>query len=296
MTQSMTGFGSAEGVCHGVRVSWQFKSVNHRFLDLSLRLPEGYGELEILCAKRLKSLFSRGRIEGTLSLKSQWEGGEELILNLPLLGAVRQLETTLLKGSEDRVGLSVAEILSWPGMTQQQSLPGIDESEEGKGFLEAVLGILEQAAHSLKTMREIEGRELASVVDGLTTELALLVDQVAENLPRVQESLEKRLQDRLSELAATTIDQERLAQEKIYFMNRLDLSEELDRLRIHLREISQVVAYAEPIGRRLDFLCQELNREANTLCSKAQDGEISRIGIDMKVLVEKLREQVQNLE
>jgi uncharacterized protein (TIGR00255 family) len=293
----MTGFGSASSSSHGFSVGWQLKSVNHRFLDLAFRLPDGYGEMEILAVKRLKSIFNRGRIECTLTIKSQPGQVAELKLNSALLQSVISLEEKVVaEASGDRSPLTMAALLSWSGMVSEQARPQMYDSDGEKPFSKMVLELLAEAAGCLEEMRRGEGRELGSVISGLLAELSLLVDRVEKSLPRVKVALVKRLEERLSELSASDIDAERLAQEQVYFINRLDVSEELDRLKIHLNEISAVLGYDEPIGRRLDFLCQELNREANTLCSKAQDGEITKIGIDMKVLVEKLREQVQNLE
>ncbi|MBF0444783.1 MAG: YicC family protein [Magnetococcales bacterium] len=297
MLQSMTGFGSDVAVTHGFNLSWQLKSVNHRFLDLAFRLPEGYGELEILATKQLKTIFNRGRIECTLSLRDQPEGQRELQLDSQLLNSLLYLEGEInSQAVKDRVPLSVANIISWPGMLQKQSRPQIDDLDGGKSFSHAVLESLDRAAASLTQMRLGEGRGLEEVIRGLLAQLTTLVDKVVANLPRVRKSLEERLNKRLLELVDSDIDEGRLAQEQLYFINRLDVSEELDRLKIHLNEIVAVLDHDEPVGRRLDFLCQELNREANTLCSKAQDGEITQIGIDMKVIVEKFREQVQNLE
>jgi uncharacterized protein (TIGR00255 family) len=297
MLHSMTGFGSSSRPSHGFSVTWQLKSVNHRFLDLAFRLPDGYGELEILAAKRLKAIFSRGRIECTLSLKSQPGSGSELKLDSQLLKSLLSLEAEIVSSApEDRANLSVANIITWSGMIREQSRPQINDLEADKPFSVVALDILHEAANSLADMRQSEGEALELVIRSLLEELTLLVERVVTNLPRVVQALEKRLDDRLKELTATVIDDGRLAQERLYFINRLDISEELDRLKIHLNELSTVLSLTEPVGRRLDFLCQELSREANTLCSKAQDGEITKIGVDMKVAVEKLREQVQNLE
>jgi uncharacterized protein (TIGR00255 family) len=297
MLQSMTGFGSDVAVTHGFSLSWQLKSVNHRYLDLAFRLPDGYGELEILATKQLKKFFNRGRIECTLSLRDQPGVEKALQLDTQLLNSLLSLEADInSQATGERTQLAVANIVSWPGMVQKQARPQVNDLDGGKSFSHAALESLERAANSLTVMRKGEGRGLEEVLRDLLDQLTALVERVVENLPRVQKNLEERLKNRLLELKDTAIDEGRLAQEQLYFMNRLDVSEELDRLKIHLNEIVAVLAHSEPIGRRLDFLCQELNREANTLCSKAQDGEITQIGIDMKVIVEKLREQVQNLE
>ncbi len=297
MPNSLTGFGSASATSHGFGLIWQLKSVNHRFLDLAFRLPDGYGALEIQAVKRLKSMFSRGRIECTLTIKSQSGAGGGLQLDADLLRSLIAVEEELIRSAPGaRTPLSMASLLSWSGMVRERSRPEMDDSDTGREFADKVLELLEEAAANLAGMRRSEGNELDGVVRRLLAELNQLVQRVEDNLPNVQEALKKRLADRLKELSETEIDPGRLAQEQVYLLNRMDISEEMERLKIHLNEISTVLGYDEPIGRRLDFLCQELNREANTLCSKAQDGEISKIGVDMKVLVEKLREQVQNLE
>ncbi|MBF0383367.1 MAG: YicC family protein [Magnetococcales bacterium] len=297
MLQSMTGFGSDVAVSHGFNLSWQLKSVNHRFLDLAFRLPEGYGELEILATKKLKTIFKRGRIECTLSLTSQPDAQKELQIDSQMLNSLLCLEEEINSQAQgERAILSVANIISWPGMVAKQVRPQVDDLDGGKSFSQAAIESLESAAACLTEMRQGEGRGLEEVVRSLLEQLNSLVGRVEKSLPRVQSAQEERLKGKLLELTDTAIDEARLAQEQIYYLNKLDVSEELDRLKIHLNEIVAVLDHDEPIGRRLDFLCQELNREANTLCSKAQDGEITQIGIDMKVVVEKLREQVQNLE
>ena len=298
MLQGMTGFGSASCLSHGFSVCWQLKSVNHRFLDLAFRLPDGYGEFEISAARRLKAIFSRGRIECCLTIKQDQEEGVELKINSGLLHSLLELEKSVVAlHPGDPAPLAMAALLSWPGMVvQEHSLQLLTNGREGEIFSQEILALLDEAAGRLQSTRQAEGVELHGVIRVLLTDLNLLVARVVEHLPRVEEAIAKRLHDRLVELSAVDIDQERMAQEQVYFMNRVDVAEELDRLQIHLKEVTKVLDYEEPVGRRLDFICQELNREANTICSKSQDGEISRIGIDMKVIVEKMREQVQNIE
>jgi len=177
---------------------------------------------------------------------------------------------------------------------QQNSLQNLDDSNTP--FFQALLTTLEKTAHLLNVVRAREGQELGKIIDRFLTKFLDLLDHINARLPQVHEKLEQRLQERIAKISAAPVDNERLVQELALLLNRMDVTEEMDRINIHLREMAATLAKDESVGRRLDFLCQELNREANTLCAKAQDGEISKMGVEMKVIVEKLREQVQNLE
>lgn len=293
---SMTGFGTAACTSHGFTLEWQLKSVNHRFLDLSLRMPEGCGALEIQATKRLKAHFQRGRLEATLSVQSHQTEGATMALNEPLLREVLALEGVLLARSDgERAPLSIGTLLSWPGIVKgEESVGGGDRADPS--FQEVALTLLDEAAEKLAQMRQTEGESLGQFVREQLDGLGRLATDVAQQIPRIQHTMEERLRSRLQVLTDTIVDESRLAQEQIYLLNRLDVSEELDRLRIHLGEIDRVLNQDHPVGRRLDFLCQELNREANTLCSKSQDGELTLLGVELKVGIEKLREQIQNLE
>ncbi|MBF0371525.1 MAG: YicC family protein [Magnetococcales bacterium] len=298
MPRSMTGFARAERVFGDCRIAWQIKSVNHRYLDLAIRTPEAFGEMESLAAKRLKSLFFRGRLECTLTISACGGQKRALTLDEGMLKALLSIEKRLISeaGKNHKQNtLTLDRLISWPGMVREAPLPKLNEIEWG--YLEReVLLTLEEAAHKVGVVREGEGEELVELIGGFLDQCQELLQQVAQRLPLVQKGMEERLRGRVAEMSDLPVDENRLLQEVAFFLNRMEISEEVDRLGIHLTEIRSMLGEKEAVGRRLDFLCQELNREANTLCSKSQDGELSRLGVELKSEVEKIREQVQNLE
>ena len=298
MPRSMTGFARCEESHGGFQIIWRLKSVNHRYLDLSFRLPEGCEALEIQAANHLKRQIARGHLDCILVLRP--EGGEarELELNKALLNTITDLEEQTRRmgvGRHERAGLTLHNLLSWPGVVQRRAhFDGLDDGNSP--LFQAILAVLQRTAQSLVTARSREGAELAALVHGFLDALRALLEEVAARLPEVRERSGERLRERLRELTDAPVEEGRLAQELALLLSRMDVTEEVDRLGIHLQEMAASLTREEPVGRRLDFLCQEMGREINTLCSKSQDGELSRAGVEMKVVLEKLREQIQNLE
>ncbi|MBF0127885.1 MAG: YicC family protein [Magnetococcales bacterium] len=296
MPRSMTGFAQREGFFGDFRIAWRIKSLNHRFLDLAVRLPEGCGGLEQALNRRLKERFSRGHLECVLSVQAGSTPGRSLELDEGVLVGLLALERQVMmrfggESREERLGMD--RLLSWPGVVRERRLDV--ELVEGAGR-EAVFGLLDATMAELDRVREVEGRELAGVMRRLLEQLRMRLDEVARELPRIRETLAGRLRERVLEYTGALAQDERLAQELAFLLNRQDIVEETDRMTMHVREMVATLEDDGGAGKRLDFLCQELHREANTLCSKAQDGLLSRLGVDIKVLVEQLREQAQNLE
>ncbi|MBF0192568.1 MAG: YicC family protein [Magnetococcales bacterium] len=296
MPRSMTGFASGEGVLGEMRLVWRVKSVNHRFLDVAMRLPEGCDALELLAARRLKERFVRGHLECALSAGAEAPASRKLEVDEALLAAVMALEQRV-RVHPDGVGrapMGMDRLLGWPGMVRERRSGEILETEAGH---EAVLALLDQTCDTLDRARAEEGRALVVVMKRLLEELAARVVEAVSAIPRVRHALETRLRERVAGFmgSGSGMD-EGLARELAYLFNRIDIAEEADRLGVHIREMGALLDGEEPVGLRLDFLCQELNREANTLCSKAQDRELSRLGVEIKVMVEQLREQARNLE
>ncbi|MBF0110965.1 MAG: YicC family protein [Magnetococcales bacterium] len=295
MPWSMTGFGQAEAIVDDVRIVWRLKSVNHRFLDLSLRLPEGMEGVETAAAAVLKGYFRRGHIDGYLSFGIETRGNNTLELNEGLLLEVLALEKRLAGVLGERREMELGTLMTWPGLVQERRVDVASRARE-EGFAGGVLTVLDQAARGLKEVREREGQRTGALLLQLMHELQGYAMEVRQRLPEVRLQVQERLRGRLEDWLATRVDEGRFMQELALQYNRMDQSEELDRLAMHCDAMIKVIGEAEPMGRRLDFLCQELGREANTLCSKSQDGQLSRLGVEMKVTIEKLREQVQNLE
>ncbi|NGZ05869.1 MAG: YicC family protein [Magnetococcales bacterium] len=296
MARGMTGFAKGERVIAGWRVRWRIKSVNHRHLDLSVRLPDGFSELELLVVRLLQQRFARGHLECTLSLDAEGGGARRLQLDRALLAAVQALEREVLAGEEGvvRTPFTMDRLMAWPGMVHERV---VGDELSGDAGCNALLEFLDEVCGQLAAARQAEGLALVAVIERILMDLRGCLDQVEAQIPRVRTALEQRVQERVATYIGKPPEMdEGLARELAYLFTRQDIAEELDRLRVHVREMGSLLMHESPIGLRLDFLCQELNREANTLCSKAQDGPLARLGVEIKVYVEQLREQARNLE
>jgi len=288
MIASMTGFarGETDG-SWGVLVC-ELRSVNHRFLEGSFRMPDELrsteGELRQILMRELK----RGKVDCTITYRSAQAVANGLDIDSValerVLSRVRELATLL----PERHTVNLLDVLRWPGVVR-------DNSSGGDELPAAAQQVFIATLKELSATRRREGERLRDLLEQRCAILETLVAQVRARLPEVQVRVRARLNDRLAELKAQ-VDQDRLEQELAMLLQRLDVDEELDRLTGHIEEIRRVIGGNEPAGRRLDFLMQELNREANTLSSKSQDLETTRAAVDMKVAIEQMREQVQNVE
>jgi uncharacterized protein (TIGR00255 family) len=288
MIASMTGFARRE-----ISGSWgalvcELRSVNHRFLESGFRLPDELRASEGEFRQRLARDLKRGKVDCSITFRRP-QGAETALEVDPaalerLLGSVRDISRTL-PGNHT---VNVLDVLRWPGVLRDEK----NDSEELLGAAQALFG---STVEDLAAARAREGQRLRELLEQRCGGLETLVANVRARLPEVHTRVRARLDERLAELKAN-VDQERLEQELAILLQRLDVDEELDRLSGHIVEIRRVINGNEPAGRRLDFLMQELNREANTLSSKSQDLETTRTAVDMKVLIEQMREQVQNVE
>ena len=286
MVSSMTGFARRERSGDFGTLVCELRSVNHRFLDVSLRLPESCrateGDLRALLARELK----RGKIDCTMHHRAATAA-----VGLDVDGAA--LERLLMRARELAAALPAAQInvldvLRWPGVLRE-------EATDAEALAATVRALLAETLTELVRVRGREGERLAELIHQRCTGVAALVQTVRARLPEVHERVRSRFQDRLRELTLE-VQNERVEQEILLMLQRSDVAEELDRLEGHVAETRHTLAGNEPAGRRLDFLMQEFNREANTLSSKSQDLETTRAAVEMKVLIEQMREQVQNLE
>jgi uncharacterized protein (TIGR00255 family) len=288
MIVSMTGFARREATGPWGTLVCELRSVNHRFLECSFRLPDDLrgaeSELRQIATRELK----RGKVDCTLSFRAGH--GAEVALDIDrealerVLSRVRELSAAL----PERHTVNLMDVLRWPGVVREDSVGG----EELMG---AARELFAASVSELAAARNREGARLRELIELRCSTLEGLVAAVRARLPEVQARVRERLNDRLAELKAQ-VDQDRLEQEVAMLLQRLDVDEELDRLTGHIAEIRRVTGAGEPAGRRLDFLMQELNREANTLSSKSQDLETTRAAVEMKVVIEQMREQVQNIE
>jgi uncharacterized protein (TIGR00255 family) len=288
MIASMTGFARRELSGAWGSLVCELRSVNHRFLEAAFRLPDELRAAEGELRARLAREVRRGKIDCTLSFRRPQQGAGPLEVDAAalerLLGAVQVVSRSLREPST----VSALDVLRWPGVLRETA----GDSEELVAAAGTVFG---GALAELIAARAREGARLGEILEQRCGALEGLIAGVQARLPEVQARVRTRLEERLAELGAA-VDQERLEQELLLLLQRLDVAEELERLSGHITEVRRVIAGHEPAGRRLDFLMQELNREANTLSSKSQDLETTRSAVDMKVLIEQMREQVQNAE
>jgi uncharacterized protein (TIGR00255 family) len=291
---SMTGFARGHGVAGSYAWAWELKSVNSQGLDLKLRLPPGWEAIEPGVRARASEILSRGSVSANLTVSR--EGAAPVArINEPALNAV----LAALKGLEGKVAgapPSLDGILSLKGVMEVSEA---EESEDERSAAEvAVVAGFGQALKSLAEMRRTEGQALGKILSARLSEIGALAARAEATPGRKPEAIKARLAEQVAELleASQRFDADRLHQEAIMLATKIDIREELDRLSAHVAQAKKLLAGGGPIGRKLDFLSQELNRESNTLCSKANDLELTNIGLELKAVVEQFREQVQNLE
>ncbi len=288
MIRSMTAFARAERSDERGELVWELRSVNHRYLEVQPRLPEEFRVLEPGVREAVARRLGRGKVECGLRYRPVPGVGERLELNRAfleqLVGMVEEARARLPRAREP----DLLSLLAWPEVvrTADRDLSPVQE---------AAMALLEEALEQLVATREREGERLARLVLERCDQLEVLVRRARERMPRVLEGVRRRLRERLEEVVRE-LDENRLEQEMVLLAQRLDVDEEMDRLATHLAEVRRVLSLDEPVGRRLDFLMQELHREANTLGSKSADAETTAISVEMKVLIEQMREQVQNIE
>jgi uncharacterized protein (TIGR00255 family) len=291
---SMTGFARGQGVSGAYAWAWELKSVNGKGLDLRLRLPPGWDAVEVPVRSRAAEALVRGTIYGTLTAKR--EGVSPVVrVNEPVLAAVLATIKSL-GGRVDAAPPQLDGILSLKGVIE---VVDEDEREEDRVAAEAaVVAGFQATVAELADMRRREGAALGQILSQRLAEIAALAVR-AEAVPgRKPEAIKARIAEQVETLLAASerFDPDRLHQEAILIASKADIREELDRLASHVTQGRRLLADGGAVGRRLDFLAQELNREANTICSKSNDVELTNIGLELKTVVEQFREQVQNLE
>lgn len=284
----MTGFASTEVEVGLYRLVWEIRSVNHRFLDVGLRLPEELRKLEPSCKERIGAVVRRGKVDGTLRLLRAEEQQANTELSESALESLVRLQDRVLHRVPGARPLTVGELLRWPGVLEEPA-PVLEDLER------SAIECLDEALGALRQARQSEGARLAEALVQRCTGITDIVGTVVPRLGEAEQRYRAKLLERVEKLDLE-LEPERLEQEIALIAQRLDVAEELDRLASHVKEIETTLRKDEAIGRRLDFIIQELNREANTFASKVQDESLSRSGVELKVLIEQMREQVQNLE
>jgi uncharacterized protein (TIGR00255 family) len=288
MARSMTGFARREvRGDYGVLV-WEVRSVNHRYLDMGLRLPEELRALEGECRERVANQVKRGKLDGQLRFEPAAGGQAAIKVDEARARAVIKAAANLPSETAHMDKVNPVDVLRWPGVVQE---PPLDVAAVGQ----AALQLLDAALADLLAARSREGERTAAMLRERAAKIASIVVELRKHQAGMTGALREKLRARVEELKVQ-VDPQRLEQEIVMLAQRLDVAEELDRLGSHLKEFETTLKSGEAVGRRLDFLMQEFNREANTLGSKSQDAAITQQVVDLKVLIEQMREQVQNLE
>ncbi len=292
--KSMTGFARADGVHGDARWYWEARTVNGRNLDLRLRLPTGLERLEVGARNLAQEKLARGNCTISLWLKRE-SGQMEIRLNEAALAQAMAVAGKA-RALADLKHARLDTLLAMRGVVETVEA---EESEEAQSALtHALLASLAAALDQLVQARAGEGERLQSVIEKQLAQIAALVEQASSAAARQPEAIAARLAEQVARLteAGSTLDPDRLHQEALLLAAKADIQEELDRLRAHLTAAEELLESDQPAGRKFDFLAQEFNREANTICSKAADLEISRAGLELKTVIDQLREQVQNIE
>lgn len=283
---SMTAFARREHSTPWGDITWEVRSVNHRYLEISPRLPEDLRRLEPRIRQLLSGQISRGRVE--CNLRFQPKESETLDFDPLLVQRLNELAAGMADIAPKLQPLRTIDVLRWPGVIKG---PDVDPEALERELLDS----LQQAVNELVADREREGARLGEIIGERLDAVRALIDKVNSIVPQTTEDYRQRLENRIAELREQ-VDPSRLEQEMLLFLHKSDVQEELDRLGVHLAEVRRVLTEDKPIGRRLDFLMQELYREANTFGSKSADARLSAASVDLKVLIEQMREQTQNIE
>ncbi|MFZ2451705.1 MAG: YicC/YloC family endoribonuclease [Methylovulum miyakonense] len=287
MIKSMTAYASQEAEIGNLTINCELRSVNHRYCDINIKLPERLRAIETDLRGLIAEKISRGKIECAINYKKASDGAG-FSVNLQAVGSLLAATEQIEQLMPAALAYSALDILAFPGIQQE---PDIDREAMDAGIKK----LLKQTLAIFLEVRQREGAQLKNLIEERCIKMQGFVVSASGRMPEVLRLIRNRLKDRVVELVAQP-DFDRLEQELVILTQKLDITEELDRLDTHISEVLRVLKQPEPVGRRLDFLMQELNREANTLGSKSADKEMTQIAIELKVLIEQMREQIQNIE
>lgn len=292
MIHSMTAFSRQEGDTENGHLIWELRSVNHRFSEVSLRLPEELRFLEPKLREQIAIQVKRGKIDATLRFQSTAQIADTespaLEIDKALVDKLAHVSREIDHLMYNAAPINALEVLQWPGV--------LKAPEKNTDQLAAdAQALLDTALTELLDSRAREGEKLKAVIEARCDAIDAQVKMVSERLPEILQTTRERLETRLAELR-DELDPARLEQEVVLLINKADVDEEIERLKAHVEEVRRVLAQNEPVGRRLDFLMQELNREANTLGSKSVHTDTTSVSVELKVLIEQMREQIQNIE
>lgn len=289
MIYSMTAFGRSQAKGDWGSAVWELRTINHRYLEMNIRLPEILRELESPVRDIINKSLQRGKIECNLKFQPGPKLGSFVSINQSLLN---QLLSILIEVNqllpEKITRINVIDLLAWQGVI-------IEENFDVSTLRENLLKLFEEALLDLKAAREREGKLLEALIVDRLNQIHVQANTIKSVFPKILERQREKILQRLED-AKVMMDQQRFEQEIVYLAQKIDISEELDRLNSHITEVKHTLNKKDSIGRRLDFMMQECNREANTLASKSMDAVVTHAAVEMKVLIEQIREQVQNIE
>ena len=288
MILSMTGFAAVAVELPGISLAVELRSVNHRYLDLTLKLPDELRAAESSLREVLAAAVKRGKVECRIALNRTAQGTAALAVDPARIGQLAAAASQVTRAVPDAVPLSVNEILRWPGVLAEPTVAPAELAQRAREVVDLALAELAAARHR-------EGAKTAAVLEACCAGIEAQVTRVAPRIPAVHAAYNEKLASRLRE-AGLDPNEDRLKQELALFATKVDVAEELARLTTHVAEVRRILRQGGSAGKRLDFLAQELHREANTLGSKSVDAEVSQAALELKVLIEQMREQVQNLE
>ena len=284
----MTGFARAERAAAAAVLSWEIRSVNHRFLEISLRVPEELRGSEADFRRAIGAIARRGKVDASFYARPVAAATGELALDEVLLDGLIEQALAIQRRLGGTARIDAVDLLRWPGVVR--------EAERDRTSLAAAAAdLLEETLAAFTASRAGEGERIAQMLTSRAAQVRGIADEVGARLPEVQARIRAKLHERIAALGVEA-DADRIEQEIALLVQKMDVAEELDRLRSHVEELAVTLASGEAVGRKLDFLMQEFNREANTLSSKSQDVETTRKAVELKVLIEQMREQVQNVE
>ncbi len=288
MIRSMTAFARQELETAAGDLAWEIRSLNHRYLELGVRLPEELRAMETAVRERVGARLGRGKVECSCRYRPAASASVPVDVDSDNLTRLLSACDTVSARLPASGPLNPIEVLRWPGVVREEAI-------DAAPLMAQALGLLEQTLDELLQSREREGEQIRQQLLQRCDAMDVLVQQARSRLPEIQQALREKLQTRLADLD-TAADPGRLEQELVIQIQKSDIDEEMDRLQGHIEEVRRVLDRDEPVGRRLDFLMQELNREANTLGSKSVAIDTTNISVELKVLIEQMREQVQNTE
>lgn len=289
MIRSMTGFASTERLYDFGRLTWELRSVNHRYLEIGFRVPEEFRSLEPEIRRILGEHLSRGKVDASLRFAPSADAAStSLVLNRKLLDRLFELHAEIRDAGGLEQAPDAQALMRWSGVIEEQA-------PDPQPLHEAALELLAKAAAGLQSSRAREGEQMDAAIRERLDIIETHVAQVREWLPEIREGLRQKLLGRVADLKQP-LEPGRLEQEIAFLAQKIDVDEELDRLAAHVKETHLVLQRKDPVGRRLDFLMQEFNRESNTLSSKSIDNRTTQAAVELKVAIEQMREQVQNIE